>query len=370
MANGHTLGANLTQADEACYQRFLQRLAQYEQRTGSKSYIESTLDELCQAGELAHAGGMTLRECVMLGLKFNPNSVTSRNVPDVVKEFLVEKRAKAVREESSLYNWRDLGVRLGKFSAAFHGPIHLLQLAPVSSWLHTLRLKAKTWNHYRAAILQLVRFAAARRYAGDGLVKELIAIEKFTVTGRKPDPFTPRELQRLLEYTHHDSPEFVPSIVLVALCGFRGGENVSELATAEGSSVEYADWKDIDFERGGCVVWAGHSKVGDDRQPALPANAIAWLKLYAKPSGPICPVKKFSQKLTRMCHGAGIKRRRNGLRSGFISHRLAVVEDIVKVADEAGTSPEKIKSNYLIRPTKKVGEEWFAIRPSFQLPLL
>lgn len=53
----------------------------------------------------------------------------------------------------------------------------------------------------------------------------------------------------------------------------------------------------------------------------------------------------------------------NGLRKAFISHRSALLGDLAKVADEAGTSVAKIKSNYLNRPAQDIGAAYFAITP-------
>lgn len=48
----------------------------------------------------------------------------------------------------------------------------------------------------------------------------------------------------------------------------------------------------------------------------------------------------------------------------FISYRLAATQNAAQVADEAGTSVEKIESNYDEKATKKDAEAWFAILPT------
>jgi site-specific recombinase XerD len=355
--SGKTIGANLTSADEQCYLRLLQRLQQHEQRTGNHAHSEAVLDELCGASETLHASGLSLSEAVQLAIKFNPRALTSKNIPAVVEEFLANLKAKAIREKSSLGHWRNLRAILNRFAAAFTGPISTVLLADVASWLTKLELKTKAWNDHRAAIVQLARYAATRRYAGKQLVDDLAALQRFEVPAVKSNPYTPQEVRTVLEFAQasEDYARLIPYIVLVGFCGFRSSEVRGEKGAAEVG--------DIDFERREAKVWVGHSKVSEDRFTALPDNAVEWLKIYAPKSGLLCPFAKPYEKFTELCQAAGVPRKRNGLRKGFISHRCAVTGDIVKVSDEAGTSEEKIKSNYLRRPPKHVGEEYFRISP-------
>ena len=58
---------------------------------------------------------------------------------------------------------------------------------------------------------------------------------------------------------------------------------------------------------------------------------------------------------------AGVPYRRNAFRNSYISYRLAILQDINRVAEETGTSPEMIRRNYLVPISRTVAEEWFAL---------
>ena len=53
----------------------------------------------------------------------------------------------------------------------------------------------------------------------------------------------------------------------------------------------------------------------------------------------------------------------NVLRHSFISYRLALIKNASQVAEEAGTSVEKIRSNYDEMATKSDAEKWFSVFP-------
>jgi hypothetical protein len=53
----------------------------------------------------------------------------------------------------------------------------------------------------------------------------------------------------------------------------------------------------------------------------------------------------------------------NALRHTYISARVAESGDVPRVADEAGNSPQVIRTNYLKRMRPAAAAEWFAIMP-------
>ena len=70
--------------------------------------------------------------------------------------------------------------------------------------------------------------------------------------------------------------------------------------------------------------------------------------------------------LTYMNSAAEIKAltwKHNALRHTYISARVAECGDVPRVADEAGNSPQVIRTNYLKRIRPAAAAEWFAIAP-------
>jgi len=60
---------------------------------------------------------------------------------------------------------------------------------------------------------------------------------------------------------------------------------------------------------------------------------------------------------------AGIPWPHNGLRHSYISYRLALINDVAKVALEAGNSPAMIFRHYRELVTEDAAKAWFSIAP-------
>jgi hypothetical protein len=61
---------------------------------------------------------------------------------------------------------------------------------------------------------------------------------------------------------------------------------------------------------------------------------------------------------------AKIKWKHNALRHSFISYRLAEIQDVNRVALEAGNSPQMIFRHYRELATPEQARSWFAIAPT------
>lgn len=356
LSQGRHAGRGLTAEQSAFTLAVIERGERFQRTTGDTRFAIVILDEHFAAAETAHAHGHTLRELVEIGLRHSPRTLTARPVPDVVAEFLDDVKARSLAQKSSLAHWRSLRSRLQKFSAAFTGPVGALEPVAVGAWLHGVTAVAKTANHHRAAVLQLVRFAAARKYARPEIVAELKVVAAYKILGREPTPYTARELTKILHQSQISEPAIVPYIVLNAFCWVRSSEIMGERGGME--------WSDIDLVAGEVHVRAAHSKVGEHRRITLKPNALAWLRRYAAKEGPVCPVKDPDQVLRRVRRLAGVTGKTNGGRSAGISHEIAATGDYVRVADQAGTSVAKIKSNYLKRPTARDSALYWSILPA------
>jgi hypothetical protein len=61
---------------------------------------------------------------------------------------------------------------------------------------------------------------------------------------------------------------------------------------------------------------------------------------------------------------ARIKWKQNALRHSFISYRLAEIQDVNRIALEAGNSPQMIFRHYRELATPEQARTWFAIGPT------
>ena len=62
--------------------------------------------------------------------------------------------------------------------------------------------------------------------------------------------------------------------------------------------------------------------------------------------------------------GANIKWKQNALRHSWISYRLAEIQDVNRVALEAGNSPQMIFRHYRELATPEQAHTWFSIAPA------
>ena len=140
----------------------------------------------------------------------------------------------------------------------------------------------------------------------------------------------------------------------LALGGFAG------LRTAE---IKRLAWQDIDLEERVITVGAAKAKTASRRTVPISDNLAAWLKPLCRESGPVLQLKSewnWLPKLSKCIEGGW---RRNALRHSYISYRLALVQDIAKVAFEAGNSPQMVHSNYKALMTERATKAWFEIAP-------
>src|SRR5436309_1138082 len=75
----------------------------------------------------------------------------------------------------------------------------------------------------------------------------------------------------------------------------------------------------------------------------------------------------FFKAMRRAADNAKIKWKQNALRHSFISYRLAEIQDVNRVALEAGNSPQMIFRHYRELATPQQARTWFAILPQAAL---
>jgi hypothetical protein len=106
----------------------------------------------------------------------------------------------------------------------------------------------------------------------------------------------------------------------------------------------------------------------------IKGNLKAFLEPLKKKSGKVVTIKNTSKELGTTAANtvdkkAGIEAlewKHNALRHTYISARVAECGDVPRVADEAGNSPQVIRTNYLKRMRPKAAAEWFSIQPEKQ----
>lgn len=343
IANGQTARLQLSERDWAWYLR----IRELEQQGGASA--ESLMAEAIEARR-----------------KQAEQTFKAKNCPDIVAELLETKR----KDGKAGKKWlRILELMLNRFAAYYTGPLHLLRASDLNTWLRGLPGGLVYRRHHRRAALQLAHFATAAGYIPRDW-------EEFKlVDDPEPPPvkirvWSPEQLVKMLAHT---LPNMIPFTALQSFAGIRHEELNPEECEADKLPL---DWRDVDFSEKLIHVTEDTGKTGARIVP-MTDNLIAWLKPYAKASGPICKVSNTDGALRRAKIRAGLphgkNESRNILRKSFGSYRLAVVKHIGQVADEMGNSPAKIKSNYRKPRPESEGKRWFGIFPThadvLQLPL-
>ncbi|MGE3309082.1 MAG: tyrosine recombinase XerC [Limisphaerales bacterium] len=219
----------------------------------------------------------------------------------------------------------------------------------IRDWLDHETGGARNYNNNFAAVRTLVRYCIGRRW----LTKDcdlLDGIGKRKAEASGISIWTPDEMIALLS----NCPS--RAISAMAICAFSGLRNAEVLRL---------DWREIRRVEGFVEVPAIKAKTASRRLAPCPPNLAAWLNPHAKAEGLVWPANEATlhEDFRRAATAAGLGWRDNALRHSFISYRVAEIQDVARVALEAGNSPAMIFGNYreVVRPAD--AKRWFAIAP-------
>lgn len=136
--------------------------------------------------------------------------------------------------------------------------------------------------------------------------------------------FTPDQLSKLLTTAN---PEILPFIAIGAFAGLRVAELIK------------LDWAQVDMAEGFIEVTAANAKSSRRRIVKILPALDAWIRPYARQSGPVYPCRGFIPvtHLRGVMRAAGLAARpRNGLRHSFASYHIALFKDAAALALEMG----------------------------------
>lgn len=257
----------------------------------------------------------------------------------------------------------DLRSRGGLFAKHFTGRIVDVTATQINEWLRRLKLRKKdgteinklvtrrTRNNYRDSIREIFRYA---KTAGDlpknwSIFDDVARVKNETIV---VEVFTPEDLIKLLTHTRDN---MIPFTSIAAFATVRHEEMCSP-------GLPVLDWREVDFDKKEIRIRPEVArKIGQDRIIPMQPNLETWLKPYAKPNGPVCELGNASNALARAAGRAKIEWICNGLRKSSISYRLAITDNIEKVAREGGTSPQRIRINYQKTLPESEAKRWYSI---------
>ena len=125
------------------------------------------------------------------------------------------------------------------------------------------------------------------------------------------------------------------------------------------------DWSDLRRRSNFVEVGAHKAKTATRRLVPIPPNLAQWLAMAGPQDGSVWPRSKtaYFDAVRHTAHRAKVVWKQNGIRHSWISYRLAEVQDVNRIALEAGNSPQMIFRHYRELATPEQARTWFAIAP-------
>jgi integrase len=289
--------------------------------------------------------GVPLVDAARFYARHHGRGIKRKPVADAVNAMIAAKTAKGV---SDVY-LADLRYRLGTFAAAFHCDVSALTPDDVAAFFERLRLSPRSYNNFLRTVRTFFLFAQNHGWLSKEI--HLLALVEKRSEKRVPvEIFTPAELTALLK---NASSELAPCFALAAFAGLRAEE------------ILRLDWVDIERRPGFIEVAAHKAKTATRRIVPIPDNLSRWLAIAPRNAERLWQHGKawFFEAMRNAASDANIKWKQNALRHSFISYRLAEIQDVNRVALEAGTSPQMIFRHYRELATPEQARTWFSISP-------
>ena len=279
-------------------------------------------------------------------------------LPEITVTAAVElMKTQAKTDGKSDLRLKQLANVLDRFAEHFNQEVSTLTPKMIADYLTALELAERTRRNHRDVIGFFNRWLVLRGYLAKG-TDWLEGVQNYTARKLgQISTYTADEMQRLIAAA---DDRILPMIVIGGFAGLRHAE------------IARLEWQDIDMEEGFIEVKAENAKTDTRRIVPLKENLKAFLKPLVKKSGKVVSVVNTTKQLLKTATDTAdaeneieaMEWKHNALRHTYISARVAESGDVPRVADEAGNSPQVIRTNYLKRMRPAAAAEWFAIAPT------
>jgi integrase len=345
ISNGNTSSLELNNGDHLTFARAVESLLP------THIPLDTTCREYAEAVKILE-GKASLAEVCRDWMRRNALALPKITAHDAAA--LLKKQA--VADGKSNDRQKQLCAGLDRFSEAFGVHVHAVTPSLISTYLAGLPFRERTKRNHRDTIGFFNRWLVMRGYLAKG-TDWLEGVQNYTA--RKLGEisiYTADEMRRLIAAA---DDRILPLIVIGGFAGLRHAE------------IARLDWQDIDLEEGFIEVKASNAKTDTRRIVPIKANLKLFLQPLAKKSGKVVSLVNTTKQLLKTAVNTGdemkeieaMKWKHNALRHTYISARVAECGDVARVADEAGNSPQVVRTNYLKRMRPAVAAEWFSICP-------
>lgn len=353
------------------------------------SSFEITVRERLDASEAINLlqERTSLAEAARFWLLHNPDK-GAVTVQELFDQYLAELERRNARP----YTMRDARVRLSKF-AHDHGKSTALAITSgsIAEWLGVRGGKAVNSNNTRKWLRAAFAFGVKR---GILSANPVAVVEPTPVDERVPEHWNASRVASLLRAAQEFKPDMIPLLSVMAFAGLRPHEAVQ------------LGWEHINLTESIIRVLPVTSKIRQIRAIDIPENLRLWLLPFRKSKGSIAPavmtITRWRIRLSaasvlgtddvqqrlgghRGKSGVDIKRHRLGwdsvvsdakkcgklwshdiLRHSMATAWLAVHNDIYKLAEQLGNSPDVIRRHYKGLCTESEGRAYWEIVPHQQ----
>jgi integrase len=337
LSRGDIDAVQLTGRDRLVYGRALEALRDHGLP------LDAAALEYSEASKLLD--GVPLVDAARFYSRHHGRGINRKSVADAVDAMVAAKTAKGV---SAVY-LADLRYRLGALKKAFHCDVNALVPDDVAVFFERLRLSPRSYNNFLRTIRTFLKFAQNHGWLSKD-VDLLARVEKRSEKRTPVEIFTPSQLTALLK---NASAELAPCFALAAFGGLRSEE------------ILRLDWADIERRPGFIEVAAHKAKTATRRIVPMSDNLACWLAIAPRNRERVWQHSKawFFEAIRNAAADAKIKWKQNALRHSFISYRLAEIQDVNRVALEAGNSPQMIFRHYRELATPEQARTWSSIVP-------
>jgi integrase len=289
--------------------------------------------------------GVPLVDAVRFYARHHGRGIKRKPFADALDEMIAAKMAGGASE---VY-LSDLRYRLGVFKTAFHCEVNAILPDDVARFFDGLNLSPRSYINFLRTLRTF--FAFAQRHGWLSKETDLLTrVEKRSEKSAPVEIFSPAELAKLLK---NASSQLAPCLALAAFAGLRSEE------------ILRLEWADVERRSGFIEIAAHKAKTATRRLVPIADNLANWLAVASRNGDRVWRHTKawFFEAMRNAASDAKIKWKQNALRHSFISYRLAEVQDVNRVALEAGTSPQMIFRHYRELATPEQARSWFAISP-------
>jgi integrase len=277
-------------------------------------------------------------------------AATPMRVKDAVDGFMAAREAETKRAKPASAAYKsDFRRRLKKFADAFQCNLGDVTPTGIEAWLAATKQTGRNRFNTLRLVRTLFRWAQKRKHVPPGPIPTDDLDINCPPAGGAITTFTAAELSKLL---HAAKPTMVPYVALGGLAGLR---------TAE---ITRLDWRDIKLDRGFIEVAADKAKTASRRLVPMGPALRAWLTRVRQDAGPVIPFANVGKQVGWLARDAGVEWKINALRHSFITYRVAELQDVQRVALEAGNSPAMIFKNYRELAEPAQAAAWFAVMPT------